>query len=151
MYNQFTLPLIIQVRPPAWMNYWLYFIHLGILPLLPATRLPWYISLLIAVIVLHSLVTNLQLHVYQTAKCSILRILFNDENEWWITMANGETVQAELLPVNLVHARLIILGFRYKGKKSYAILAPDAENDDVMRRLRVRLRFPCTLDELSQC
>lgn len=149
MYNQYTLPLMVTVQPPVWMLYWLYFIHLGIIPLLFVTSLEWYFCLLLVILVLFSLYHNLCIHVYQSASSSILRVLVNDENEWWITMANGKTCQAELLPVNLVHARLIILGFRCAGKTAYAILTPNAGNSDILRRLRVRMRFPCKPDELK--
>ena len=148
MYNQFTLPLIVHVHPPEWLRYWLYFVHLGILPLLLISGLDRYVVLLVAVLVIYSLYFNLRTHVYQNAKGSILRILVNDENEWWLTMSNGETIQAELLPVNLVHARLTVLGFSYAGQTVYACLTPGPDNQDTLRRLRVRLRFPCTLDEL---
>lgn len=142
MANHFKLPVFIIVKASRWLKIWLYIIHLIAVPVILITSLAWPVKYMLIFICCISLFYSLRNYIQLTGKNSIVRLILNDADEWWLTTAQGDTLDATLLPGALVHPMLVILPFRSQNGKHTVILSPDVINNDMLRRLRVRLKYP---------
>ena len=146
MANHFELPVFIIVKASRWLKIWLYIIHLLAVLVILMTGLTWPVKYLLIFICCTGLFYVIRNYILLTGKNSIIRLLLNHVDEWWLTTAQGDTVNATLLPGALVHPMLVILPFRSQSGKHTVILSPDVINNDMLRRLRVRLKYPKTGD-----
>lgn len=142
MTNHFELPVLITVKTSKWLKFWLYIIHLLVIPVILITGLGWPVKALLTIIVGISLCFVDRNYIQLPGRSSVVRIMLNDADEWWLSTAQGDTINAALLPPAFVHPLLISLLFQAQGRKFTVILTPDVVNADTLRRLRVRLRFP---------
>lgn len=141
MTNHFELPVLISVKASKWLKFWLYIIHLLVIPVILITCLAWPVIILLTTTVAISLYFVNCNYIRLQGKNSVVRIMLNDADEWWLATAHGDSINATLLPAAFVHPLLISLPFQAQGRKFTVILTPDIVNSDTLRRLRVRLRF----------
>jgi len=140
--SRFELPLLIIIKPSPWMSSVLIFIHIGAAAALLAVDLHSIaisaVLMAIAASLAHALVTV----VGQKHPDTPVQLLLTAGEEWWLTCVSGHTFQARLLPVACVHPLLTVMSFGARGRRRYSvILTPDVVDGDLLRRLRVRLRF----------
>lgn len=63
--------------------------------------------------------------------------------EWMLVEADGKPRKLTPAPLNFVHPYLLILRFNARGGADHDfVLMPDNTDADVLRRIRVRMRFP---------
>ncbi len=91
-----------------------------------------------------SLVHTLCLYVWQNVPYSPVELILNDMEEWLLILAEGQTVEVVLRSGAFVHPLLVVLPFKYGLRFPVVILTPDVVDQDLLRRLRVRLRFKRT-------
>lgn len=142
MTNQFELPVFITVKTSRWLKIWLYLVHLPAIPVIVMSNLIWPARSILIFAVSLSLYFSIRNYVLLRGRNSIVRIMLNDADEWRLSTGQGDTINATLLPAAMVHPLLVILPFRSQGGKYTVILTPDVINSDLLRRLRVRLKFP---------
>jgi hypothetical protein len=142
MTNNFELPIVITVRPSKWLNLWLYITHIFAIPVVFMADLVVPVQVLLIVTICLSLFFSIGKYIYFREANSIVRIILNGADEWWLTTVRGDTISATLLPAALVHPLLVILPFQTRDGTYTVILTPDVTDPDMLRRLRVRLRFP---------
>ncbi len=71
----------------------------------------------------------------------VTELILGSEDDWQLKMADGEVYKATLADSLFVHPLLTIILLKYGRHKDYFIFTPDNIDDDLFRRLRVRLRF----------
>ncbi|MFC1685047.1 protein YgfX [Pseudomonadota bacterium] len=114
---------------------------LGLVPLLPIS--PWLRAAMLVLVVL-SLLHNRNTHVLRSNVSAIASVEWDGEDEWLLFSAKGTKRRARLRGSSYVQPWLMVLNFMVVGKgPKYAslILAPDALDAAIQRRLRVRLRL----------
>lgn len=79
----------------------------------------------------------------------VTELILGSEDNWQVKMANGEVNKATLGDSLFVHPLLTIMLLRYGRHKEYFIFTPDNIEDDLFRRLRVRLRFKVNVEQSS--
>ena len=145
MQNNFELPVFILPEPSRWCKRWICMVHLGAVVLLLVSMLPWVWKTVLLLLVVLSYRSISGKYCQQSLPRSIVQVYCNEADEWWLTTADGNIMQARLLPPSFVHARLVILGFKTGPawwQRCHVILTPETANPDTLRRLRVRLRLP---------
>jgi membrane-bound toxin of toxin-antitoxin system len=116
------------------------------------TFLPWYTSLdlnlkiMLTVLCLCYLIYK---HRFTVATGRVTELILGSEDNWQVKMANGEVNKATLGDSLFVHPLLTIMLLRYGRHKEYFIFTPDNIEDDLFRRLRVRLRFKVNVEQSS--
>ena len=146
MTNHFALPVLITIKASKWLKFWLYNVHLLAIPVVLMTGMVWQVKAALAVAISISLYFVNRNDIKLQGRNSIVRIMLNDADEWWLTTARGDTMYATLLPAAFVHPALVSLVFQAHGRKYTVILTPDVIHTAMLRRLRVRLRYPLTSD-----
>ena len=141
MSNHFELPLRIDIKPSFWLASGLTGGHLGACLVLFGVKLPLAIKLLIAMAILASLLHTVRTYILQKNPHSPVQLLLDVMDEWHLTTANGETCEVTLRTGALVHPLLVVLPFRHGMRFPVVILASDVIDADMLRRLRVRLRY----------
>lgn len=144
MQNNFELPILIAPRFFHWCRIWTITVHLGAAVSMLISAIPWFwkIPLLAPVVFSYFHITGKYCHALHAD--SVVRIYFNDADEWWLTTAAGNTVQAQLVSPCFVHPRVVVLSFKSGSllKRYHVVLTPASADADSLRRLRVRLRLP---------
>ena len=69
-------------------------------------------------------------------------ILLTSENDWFVINKENEKLMAKERPGSFVHPLMVILLLQCQQKKISIILTNDNTQRDLLRRLRVRLRYP---------
>lgn len=105
-------------------------------------RLGLFVLLFIPVLFL-SLVHAVRRHVLLKGKYAVTEIILKSNNEYVLAMGDEQRyVQAVLRRGSYVHPLLVILNFKLRRWPWYVSvpLLTDSADEDVLRRLRVRLR-----------
>ena len=73
---------------------------------------------------------------------AVANVRWQGENCWWVTYHDGEECEANLVGDSLSLPFLIVLNFNLvnRNKKQTVCLFKDSVNDDIHRRLRVKLK-----------
>lgn len=104
-------------------------------------RLGLFVLLLIPVL-FASLIWSIRRYVSLSSKYAVTEIILKSNSEYVLAIGDGRYVQATLRRGSYVRPLLIILNFKLKRWPWYASvpLLADSADEDVLRRLRVRLR-----------
>lgn len=149
MSNAFELPLRIEIYPPKWLATGLIVSHLGAVVILGKVEFPTVIKIFLIIVIIISLVYFFRLYILQMSKRSLLELILNDKEEWYLTLVSGETIKVELRPGAFVHPLLVILPFRHGIYFPTVILTPSSVDQDTFRRLRVRLKYKRVVNPAS--
>lgn len=141
MASKFELPIRIDIKPSKWLIAGIVIAHLGAIIITLLVHLALWVKAVMVIMVCTSLVHCLRVYLWQNTPSSPVALLLNNMDEWLLTFAQGETVEVVLRPGAFVHPLLIVLSFKYKMFFPSVILTPDVVDQDVLRRLRVRLRL----------
>ena len=104
-------------------------------------RLGLFVLLFIPVLFV-SLVRGVSRHALLKGKYAVTEIILKSNNEYVLAMSGERYVQAVLRRGSYVHPLLLMLNFKLKRWPWYVSvpLLTDSADEDVLRRLRVRLR-----------
>jgi len=110
-----------------------------VLILMPA--LPWWGSLLLFIPLVVSLRHYWRLHIARSHRDSVLDATFYSVDVWRVHTGSGSKF-AVLSDSSFLHPWVCVLNLRASGGKLYTlILLPDSLPAEVLRRLRVRVKF----------
>ena len=140
--SAYATPLVLEPRPSRQLLSLALLVHAGALALLPVlAAIPWPLRLLLAGLVVGSLWFELGRLGWRRDARRIRRLSWGADNDWRLELANGEELDARLLPSSFVHPRLVVLHLRVEGRRPARTLAlmPDSLDAQSLRRLRVRL------------
>ena len=149
LHNKFEMPLDLVVKPSKIFNIYLYCIFFfSAVSIFISTSLPLSLRLLLFVFLL--CVTVLILKKQKTNKITSLKL--NSVDEWELETNNKESFTVELNGECIVTYFLVWLNFTtcnsFGRKKVYhLLLLPDSADKNLLRQLRVRLRFLSTPDK----
>jgi toxin CptA len=136
--------LIIQLKVSAALGAVLSLLHLGALALLFLVDLPLWSSAALGVLLLASLYRSLVRHALRSAPEAIRALRWHEEEGLSITRGNGKSPVAASIRSRFVHPALVLLSLRLPGRllPVSLVIAADALEADVFRRLRVALLAP---------
>ena len=136
-------PLLrIRPRPSRQLAAFLLVAHGAALAVVFAIPLEWYWRALLALAVVGGFAHALSAHVLYLAPWAVREVTWDSDGTWALTLVSGERVVARLLPSTYVTVRLLVLSFRQgRWRHRALVLAADALEPNLLRRLRVRLRL----------
>lgn len=143
--NSLLQPLHVGTVDQTGLQWFIGLLHAVTLALLPLSSLSFVMAASMAVaVILHG---SIQLYRYRPqrpqAVCEIrLDSPAGAAAQWWLRLASGHWLSARLGNDALIHPRLLLLRFHSKLGSHRVLLHANADNAEVLRRLRVRLRHP---------
>ena len=140
MERAFELPIHITYRPPLWLLPALVISHVGAIICIFSLSVPPWMQAGMTTIVIAGLLWSLPRYVYNRYRTDPIRLILNTSDEWKLVDERGDR-SIKLLPGAFVHPRLLVLSFRDNGRNCSFILTPSTLDEDMLRRLRVRLLF----------
>lgn len=133
------LPIFIPYRPSKRVCLFNSLVHAGALFCLVLTDIPPGLAGLIGTGILAHYGCYLKQFLFPENVCFKL----DRGDRWQLLRENHEAVDLKLLPGALVHPRIVVLCFREPGRRTHAcVLTHDNLDQQTLRRLRVRLRWP---------
>ncbi len=136
-------PLRLQPGRSPRLTAFLLLVHCLALAVLTAVSLPlWaWVGLVLALMV--SLIHGYALHIARGSPWAITRAVWDELGLWRLTLASGQTLEAQLLPDSFVTLPLVVLNFRAGPwwRRRSLVLSSDAMDTELLRKLRVRLKL----------
>jgi hypothetical protein len=140
--SAFESAIRIEYRPSSYVAALLAIAHLGALAAVALAGIPFWCKALAAGLVAASLLRGLRgwLREFRDPAPPVLQL--NGRDEWHLLRANGSDPMSRGTEC-VVLPWLVVLHLRDSARADrFFILAPDSLPPQVLRRLRVRLRFP---------
>ena len=135
--------LVVKLHTSLQMLLLLVMMHsLALLMLWPLhARLDVFVLLFVPVLFI-SLIQTIRRYALLKGKYAVSEIIVKSNNEYVLAMGDKRYVQAVLRRGSYVHPLLLVLNFKLKRWPWYISvpLLTDSADEDVLRRLRVRLR-----------
>ncbi len=140
----YAAPLRLELRPSRVLATLLCALHaVAMLSVLPLSLEWWWRSALLSVVFL-SLVHVLRRQALLAGANAVRGLLWESEGSWLLTLGDGRSCAAQLLPGAFVHPWLVVLNFKLEdawwGSRA-VVLCADGLDGQSHRRLRVRLRL----------
>ena len=140
MDSAFELPIHISYRPPSWLVVALIISHFGAIICVFYIPVPFWIKAATSLAVIVCLLRSLSGYWRYKYTLPAIQLIFNSSDEWTLIDDQGDR------PVRLqqgayVRPGLLVLRFQDNGRRHSFILTPATVDGDILRRLRVRLRF----------
>jgi hypothetical protein len=124
------------------MAVWLAVAHLTPLLLLPALQFPSWLNLLLLTLVLYSLLHSWRRQARRSHPDAVRRIIWKDAQHCQLTLTSGRQLDVGLATQAFILPWLVVLHFKTPDRRfRYLPLFADMLDEDVFRRLRVRLRI----------
>ncbi|MCG6862996.1 MAG: hypothetical protein LJE70_17230 [Chromatiaceae bacterium] len=140
--NRGRQPLRIRPRFSRLLTVFLSAIHGAALILVFAIPLDWYWQAGIATLVISGFVYAMGDQVLFMVPWAVREATWRSDGTWTLTLVSGEQIEARLLASTFVSLRLLVLNFRCGLWYSRTVvLAPDALDAQLLRRLRVQLKL----------
>lgn len=139
--NKFEMPLDLIVKPSRLFSLYLYLVlFFSVISIFVAS-----LSVAVQFFLLSGLVLSfvVLLNNYNINKVTSFKLSTDDD--WEIEINNKNTLDAELCGECIVTSFLVWLNFKTckdgENKRYHLLLLPDSADKELLRRLRVRLRF----------
>ncbi len=125
-----------------WLATYLLLIHLVALLLIPLVKLPTFISLLLALLVIFSFSYYWRRDLLHSTKRSIKQVEWSKEKGWNLRQSDEVGLQVNLVPSSFLSRHLVVLHFNNSENGNYRLLLPrDRIPADEHRRLRALLKL----------
>ena len=146
--NKFEMPLDLAVKNSKIFYFYIFFIIFFSLVSVFISSLLASVKLLLLI----ALVIFVFLSIKKQKMNKVTSITLSASNEWEIEINNNQIYDAELQGECIVTYFLIWLNFKTynsfgREKEFHALLFPDSVDKDLLRKLRVRLRFLLSTDK----
>lgn len=135
--------LVVKLHTSLQMLWLLVMMHsLALLMLWPLYARLNVFALLFVPVLFISLIQSIRRYALLKGKYAVSEIIVKSNNEYVLAMGDKRYVQAVLRRGSYVHPLLLVLNFKLKRWPWYISvpLLTDSADEDVLRRLRVRLR-----------
>ena len=134
------LPIFIPYRPSIRVCLFNTLVHAGAIFCLVLADLPYTMAVLLGVGVL----THCGFYLKRFFSPENICFKLDRDDRWQLLRPGRSAVDLRLLPGALVHPRIVVLCFREPGRRTRScVLTRDNLDAQTLRRLRVRLRWPC--------
>jgi len=140
--KKYAAPLHLEVSSSRLLLILLTGLHLLVIVLLFLMPLSLGLSAVSMVFVLFSAACTVLYHAKKSLASSIVGLIWDIEDEWFLLQKNGEKILVALDGNSFVHPWFAVLNFRQKNKylsRSVILLSDNIDKND-FRRLRVRLK-----------
>lgn len=118
------------------------FPHVAALTFLIWSSLSLWLTLILYIIILVSLICSLSYRFFLVGSRAIRRLVWHSAGGFTLLSGSGKTVSAVLLDDMFVHELLIILNLKSASGLRYSILLmPGMTNRELLRRIRIRLLY----------
>jgi len=138
--NTYAAPLALEIAPSVPFALVLACVHgaaLGVLAMLPV---PDELIAVLTIIVLAHAVVAIRHHALLRAAQSVVRVLWDAQDEWKLTRRDGSTFYARLLPGSYRHPLLTVLNFKVSyWRRTSVVICPRRVDAEAFRQLRVRM------------
>ena len=114
--------LELDLRPSRYLMGGLLLVHFGALIIIFSLIVQWWAIFLITIILLLSLIINIQKYVRFRFKKSICKISTFDGHEWTLTQMDEKITEVRIMGDSIVTHYLLILNFVAKNKKKYSVM-----------------------------
>lgn len=147
--QKYAAPLALEIAPSALFAALLLCVHsaaIMLVFLLPVV--PLIVSIVLATgIAAHAFYSVLR-HALLRAPESVVRVLWNAEDVWLLSLRNGTTREAKLVPGSFVHPLFSVLNFKLTRWRGASLVIFRGRVDvEQFRKLRVRLLLTKTSPE----
>lgn len=140
---EYAAPLIVDIRPSRTLR--LIITMAAIATALVLLTLPWPFYAIAALQgpVLYLGYRAYRRHAALSTSFSVLRVVWDAQDRWWLTAGDGSEIEARLLHDSYVSQALVVLNFRDVAthRRTSVLLLRDNADVDLLRKLRVRLRI----------
>lgn len=141
MEGAFKLPIHIHYHPPGWLFIVLTICHTGAIICVFTIPVLIWVKLMFFITIISSYLCYGKRYIKSRNLDIPVQLILTIDDEWKLIDEKGDRY-VELLPGAYVHPGLVVLRFKDDNNKVYPfILTPVSVNRDILRRLRVRLRF----------
>jgi hypothetical protein len=138
--NTYAAPLALEIAPSVSFALVLACVHgaaVGVLAMLPV---PAELIAVLTIIVLAHAVVAIRRHALLRAAQSVVRVLWDAQDEWRLTRRDGSTFYARLLPGSYRHPLLTVLNFKVSyWRRTSVVILPGRVDAEAFRQLRVRM------------
>jgi hypothetical protein len=139
----FELPIRLQYRPPLSLLYFLIFSHAAGVICVFHSAIPVLPGCFMCVVVMISFYIYLRDFIH--ARRNPVYLILQPDDVWLLIDRAGDMDQVSrvrLEPGSFVHPLLTVLRVNREGRRCSFVLTSGNTDFDILRRLRVRLRFP---------
>ena len=136
--------LIVRLKVSVGLTVVLGLLHLGAGVLLLVVPLPTLLRTALLVAALLSLIHVLTQHAFRRRSGSIVALRLNNDGDLTVKASGEKKWRAATINGRFVHRWMVLLSMRVTGQRlsTRLVLAPDAVEPDVFRRLRAALLAP---------
>ena len=138
--NTYAAPLALEISPSVPLALALACAHGGVLVVSAMLPLPKGIIAILTVLIVAHAVYTIRRHALLSDAKSVVRLLWDVENDWTLTRRNGTAFSAKLLPGSYLHPRLTVLNFKVSPwHRTSVVILPQRVDAEAFRKLRVRM------------
>ena len=140
--KKYATPLRLEIKPSKILFFLLLILHFLALLIIYTLNFDLLITVLIVIPVFISAYFSIFKITLQKSKNSIIKLVWDGNNEWILENKIGEKINAELLKDTYISSMMTILIFKCEGQfvtKNIVLLKDNIDEND-FRRLRVRLK-----------
>ena len=138
--KKFVAPLWFELRPSRLLRFYLVLIHcLGVIACLLPSALPWYLRLLIIIVVCSSAIVCWRRYHAEHSNGAAFKWIWRDTDRWhqMVTAENWRMLPAYYSSPYLIIVRLV----NESKQKRYLVIFCDQLPDETYQQLYVRLKF----------
>ena len=146
--NTYAAPLALEISPLVPFALVLACAHGGVAAVLVMLPLPYELVAVLTVIVAAHAVHAIRRHALLRDARSVVRVLWDVQDEWRLTCRDGTTFYARLLPGSYLHPLLTVLNFKVtRWRRVSVLILPKRVDVEGFRQLRVRMMLARSLPE----
>lgn len=146
--NTYAAPLVLEIAPSLPFALVLACAHGGVLMVLAMLPLPgWMLWVLTILVMVHAAYSIRRHALLQDAK-SVVRLLWDAQDQWTLTRRDGIACSAKLLPGSYLHPALTVLNYKVSNwHRTSVVILPQRVDAEDFRKLRVRMLLASSLPE----
>lgn len=140
--KKFAAPLHIDISTSRILFVLLLVLHISAILILSVFPFPSYILFSIGFFIFVSALYQIGLHALNMAPKSIVALVWDADDDWFVTLKNGQQFQATLCGDSFINPFCTVLRFKIDNQlfSKSVLLFSDNVNVAVFRRLRVRIK-----------
>ncbi len=138
--RKYATPLLLEPGPSRMLRAWLLLSHLLAISIVPFMSLPLWAGSISISVLLFSLWHSIRLHITLAHRDAVCGVEWFEAHDCQLQLSSGRETRARLMPQVFILPWLVIMHFRCdSGRIRHLVLLPDMLEQEVFRRLRVRL------------
>ena len=146
--NTYAAPLALEIAPSVPFALMLACAHGGVVMVLAMLPLPgWMLWVLTVCVVAHA-VYSIRRHALLHDAKSVVRVLWDAQDQWTLTRRDGTECSAKLLPGSYLHPTLTVLNYKVSNwYRTSVVILPQRVDAEDFRKLRVRMMLTSSSPE----